>query len=444
MTRLALISPKGPLYKHRGGIFRKSLRASPLTLTTLAALIPEDLKIEVQLIDEGVEDVPDFLEADVVAMTVITGSSMRAYELSEKYRSEGKTVILGGPHVTLIPEEAMQHADSVVVGYAEETWPQLLRDFKRGALKPRYDMQGDFSLQKPENLPFPRRELLKKKQYTTFNTVEATRGCVHSCEFCVVPTAWGRTPFQKPVGHIVDDIRRMSARRVLFYDLNLIANRTYAKELFEALTPLKIKWFGLSTTLLDDDLISRMRQSGCTGLLIGFESLNEESLADSNKGFNKPTGYRELIAKLKQAGILLNGTFVFGQDSDTLRSFKAVEDFVLSAGIDLPRFSILTPFPGTPLFKRLNESGRILTRDWSLYDGQHVVFKPARMSPSELLSAHEALWRKVYSYSSIAKRVGWGLFRKLSLSPLILGANLGYRFYARHLSRFYTCTGGVV
>ena len=220
--RVALISPKGPLYRHRGGIFRKSLRYQPLTLTTLASLIPPELDIDLKLIDEGIDDVPDHLDVDLVGLTVITGTASRAYELSRRFRSRGITTVLGGPHVTLIPDDAQPHADAIVVGYAEDTWPKLLRDFAAGRLAPRYDQAADLDL---ANRPYPRRDLLPSRRFLTNNVFEATRGCVHNCDFCVVPAAWGRKPYQKPVQDVIADIRRHGARKLIFVDLNLIADR---------------------------------------------------------------------------------------------------------------------------------------------------------------------------------------------------------------------------
>ncbi|MEM7179298.1 MAG: radical SAM protein [Spirochaetota bacterium] len=441
--KIALISPKGPLYRHRGGIFRKDLRAAPLTLTTLAALVPEDINAEVAIYDEGIEDIPIHFEADIVGMTVITGSATRAYELAAKFRQEKKTVVLGGPHVTLLPEEAQQHADVIVQGYAEETWPQLLSDYSNGTLQKNYKMSADFSLQKTANLPFAKRDMLPKKSYKTIHTYEATRACIHNCEFCVVPTAWGRKPLQKPVGHIVEDIRRTGSSTVLFYDLNLIANKNYAKELFRALLPLKINWVGLATTMVDKDpeLLDLLHRSGCKGLLIGFESMSEATLAKTNKSFNHPLAYKELLRKLHSLGIVINGTFVFGNDEDTSDSFAQVRDFVLQTNMGLPRFSILTPFPNTPLFRRLEKDGRILHRNWSQYDGQHLVFQPKRMTAQELLEGHEGVWQEVYSYRGIWRRIS----RNISyLLPIVLASNMAYRFYARNLAKFYTCRGGFV
>ncbi len=186
--KIALLSPKGPLYPHSGGIFKKSLRYQPLTLTTLAALAPPELDVEFALYDEGIGDVPLDLDADLIGMTVITGSSPRAYELAAHFRARGIPVVLGGPHVTLLPDEAQQHADAICVGYAEETWPQLLRDFAAGRMRPRYDQGHDFEL---TNLPFPRRDLLDERHFLTQAVFEATRACAHDCEFCVVADRLG-------------------------------------------------------------------------------------------------------------------------------------------------------------------------------------------------------------------------------------------------------------
>ena len=432
--KVALLSPKGPLYRNRGGIFKKSLRYQPLTLTTLAALAPPELDIDFTLCDEGIADISPDLDADLVGLTVITGSSMRAYELARHYRARGSAVVLGGPHVTLVPQEAQQHADAICVGYAEETWPQLLRDFAHGRMRPRYDQGHGFAL---TNLPFSRRELLDRRHYLTQAVFEATRACAHDCEFCVVPTAWGRKQFQKPVGHVVEDIRRFGKRRIIFIDLNLISDRAYAAELFTALIPLNIRWFGLATSLIGRDraLMELTARSGCAGLLIGFESICESSLGDIRKRFNDPTLYRALISDLHALGISIQGCFVFGHDHDTTDVFDETVQFAIDAAIDLPRFAILTPFPGTPLHQRLDREGRILTKNWELYDGQHVVFRPASMTPRELQQGHEQAWRDVYSYGSIMRR----LAKSRTQLPIAVMANLGYRYYAQHLETHYTC-----
>ena len=432
--KLALISPKGPLYRHRGGIFKKSLRYQPLTLTTLASLVPPELGCELQLYDEGIEDVPLDLQVDLVGMTVITGTARRAYELSAAFRQRGIRVVLGGPHVTLLPDEAQQHADAICVGYAEQSWPQLLRDVAAGRLQPRYQQGQDFSL---ENLPFPRRDLFDRRHFITQSVFEATRSCAHDCEFCVAPSAWGRKQFQKPIEYVVEDIRRHGERKIIFIDLNLISDTHYAARLFEALIPLKVNWFGLSTTLIarNPELMRLMAKSGCTGLLIGFETISADSLQDAGKRFNSPQQYKALVSDLHALGIAVQGCFVFGLDHDTPDVFGRAARFVVEAAIDLPRFAVVTPFPGTPLFRKLDAENRILSKDWELYDGQHVVFEPLHMSVAELQAGHERAWKYAYRYRSIARR----LLRSRTQLPIAVMANIGYRFYAHHLHRFYTC-----
>jgi radical SAM superfamily enzyme YgiQ (UPF0313 family) len=368
-----------------------------------------------------------------VGISAITGTAPRAYELAARFRRRGVPVVLGGVHPTLMPDEAQRHADSVVVGYAEETWPQLLRDFAAGHMQARYTQQPGLSL---AGLPFPRRDLLPSSRFVTTHTIEATRGCIHACEFCVVPTAWGR-PLQKPVADVIADIRQMRARRLIFLDLNLIADIAYAKELFTALIPLKLTWGGLTTTLLawDDDLLALAARSGCRGILIGLESLSQESLAETNKAFNLRKDYHFVVRRLHAHGIALMGCFVFGFDHDTPDTFAETVEFVQTAHIDLPRYAILTPFPGTPLYWRLKREGRLLTEDWSLYDGQHVVYQPYQMSPQELLARTEWAWKQTYSLRSIAKRLAGA---RIQL-PIAIPANLGYRFYAHHLRDYYTC-----
>ncbi len=432
--KIALLSPKGPLYRHRGGIFKKSLRYAPLTLTTLTSLAPPELSVQFELFDEGVEDIPNDIDTDLVGMTVITGTSKRAYELSKGFRERGIPVVLGGPHVTLMPDEAQKHADSIVTGYAEETWPQLLRDFASGKLQPRYTQRPDLKL---ENLPFPERHRLNPKQYLTMNVFEATRSCGHACEFCTAPAAWGRKQYQKPVEHVIEDIRQQRAKKLIFIDLNLISDCQYAAELFTALIPLKVKWFGLSTTLIAHNLplLDLMARSGCRGLLIGFETVSQDNLKSVQKNFNTSVPYEQVVRLLHDHRISVMGCFVFGMDHDTPDIFDHTAQFVVDTHIDLPRFALSTPFPGTPLYNRLEAQGRILTRNWELYDGQHVVFQPARLSVEELQNGHERAWKFAYRYSSIARRIAGSRTQ----IPLSVMANLGYRFYAYHLNQFYNC-----
>ncbi len=386
------------------------------------------------LFDEGIHEVPLDLDVDVVGITVITGTATRAYELADRFRARGITVVLGGPHVTLIPDDAQPHADAIVIGYAEDTWPQLLRDVASGRLQPRYAQGAGLDL---AGRPFARRDLLPSRHFLTNNVFEATRGCVHACEFCVVPTAWGRRPLQKPVEEVVADIQQHGARKLIFIDLNLIADRAYAVQLFTALIPLQLQWYGLATVLLADDeeLLSLAARSGCTGLLMGLESLSTVNLKGNRKGFNSPDHYARVVERLHAHGIALQGCFVFGLDDDRPDVFLKTAEFAVEAKIDLPRFAVVTPFPNTPLYRRLDAEGRILTRNWELYDAQHVVFQPRHMSVQELSEGVEAAWQHAYSIRSIWRRVR----HSPAPWPVRLGTNLGYRFYANNLSRFYNC-----
>jgi radical SAM superfamily enzyme YgiQ (UPF0313 family) len=431
--RILLISPRGPLYRHKTGIWKKSLRYQPLTLTTLASLVPPELGAEVVLMDEGIVDIDPDAQADLVAISAITGTAPRSYELAAHFRARGIPVVIGGVHATLMPEEVTQHADATVVGYAEETWPQLLRDFAAGGLKKRYDQSPQLKL---ENLPLPSRNLLNPKHYITPHTIEATRGCIHKCEFCVVPSAWGR-PLQKPIGEVIADIRQMRPRKLIFLDLNLISDVDYAKELFRALIPLRIRWGGLATTMIawDDELLDLAAESGCSGLLLGFESLSDGALAESRKQFSSRVEYRTVIEKLHARKIAIQGCFVFGFDDDDRDVFERTAQFAIDTHIDLPRYAILTPFPGTPLHARLANEGRILTTDWSYYDGQHVVYRPATMTADELLKGTERAWKMTYSYRGMFQRLAGA---RVQL-PIAIPANLGYRFYAHHLNKYYTC-----
>ena len=432
--RIVLLSPRGPLYRHRGGIWKKTMRYAPLTLTTLASLVPPEIAADVRIVDEGVDEIdPDRIDADLVGISAITGTAPRAYEIAARLRERRIPVVLGGVHPTLMPDEAAQHADSVVVGYAEESWPRLLRDFTAGRMATRYNQGPHLSL---ANLPFPRRDLFNGGLVNVAHTLEATRGCIHQCEFCVVPAAWGR-PLQKPVADVVADIRQMRARRVVFLDLNLVADVAYAKELFTALIPLNIAWGGLATTTIawDDELLDLAARSGCHGLLIGFESLNPESLRETHKAFNMRRDYAEVIRKVRDRRIALMGCFVFGFDHDTLDTFDETVEFVMNTRMDLPRYAIAVPFPGTALYARLKREGRITTENWSLYDGQHVVFEPKNMTADALLTQTRRAWKKTYSYGSIWTRLA-GSRTRLSIA---IPANWGYRFYAYHLDTFYTC-----
>lgn len=435
--KITLIMTHGKIHR-KGGIFNKSLRYAPLTLTTLAAEVPPELDAEIELIDEGVEYLdPSAVEADIVGITCITGTSSRAYEISAAIRRKGIPVVMGGVHPTLIPDEVQNHADSVVTGFADETWPQLLRDFSRGQMLPRYSQSPNFRL---AGLPEPRRDLLKASRYVTMNTVQATRGCPWKCTFCVVPVAWPGY-LHRPIPEVIAEIERLPGKQFLFLDLSPIEDPVYIKRLYRELAYLNKEWGGLATMAIadDDEMLRLAAASGCRGLLLGIESVSKDAIRRMGKGkLNSPERYLASIRKLHDHGIAINGCFVLGLDGDGPSVFEETADFARKAAIDLPRFSVATPFPNTAMYHQMERSGRLLHRDWSLYDTQHVVFRPGGMTPEQLQAGLLWTWKEVYGLPSIFERLTHSGILNPPMNLKLLAANLAYRFFARFLPEFAT------
>ncbi len=434
--KIALIAPAGAMHRYNGS-FGKSLHYAPLTLTTLAALVPEELNAEVVIYDETAGDIPLDIEADIIGITCITGTAPRCYAYADYFRSRGIKVVMGGVHPSLMPQEAAGHADAVMTGFSEFTFPQMLMDFARGELKPFYHQDCDYTIAKR---PVPRRELLNKKGYITINTVEAVRGCSFPCTFCAYPAAFGSTIHKRPVDEVVREVEALNAKIIVFPDVNLIADRAYAIKFFTALIPLKIIWLGLVTSHIgvDEELIAIFEKSGCRGLLIGFESIWQSSQKYINKGVNHVEDYGELMKKLHAHGILVQGCFAFGGDDEDKSVFEQTAEMITKIKIDLPRYSILTPFPNTQLYRELDKAGRITERNWAMYDVEHCVFKPAKMTVDELEEGIIWAWKHTYTAKDIAARLA--PFRH---SPwMSIPLNMGYRKYANkflHFTRDIMC-----
>lgn len=431
--KIALLAPAGAMHRH-DGMFHKNLHYAPITLALLAALVPKELEASVEIYDETADPIPLSLDADVVAITCITGTASRCYRFADYFRQRGAKVILGGVHPSLLPEEAAAHSDVVIVGLGEDNFPQALLDLHKGTAKPIYYQDAHTNI---NNRPLPRKDLLHKEKYSTLNTVEAIRGCKHHCSFCAYPKAFGTKLYKRKIADIIEEIKSFNGKLVIFPDVNLISDVAFAKELFHAMIPLKKWWFGLTTTAigLDEELIGLFEESGCKGLLIGFESVNQATQTNIHKGLNKVNQYVPLMDLLHAHGIMVMGCFAFGSDEDEKDIFERTVQMCIEAKIDLPRFSVITPFPGTEFYEELESQGRIIERDWAMYDVEHVVYKPKHMTAKELEEGIDRAWKEAYSLKSIWKRIDWKHFFNIHILYVIyLGANIGYRKYAKSFS----------
>jgi radical SAM superfamily enzyme YgiQ (UPF0313 family) len=380
---------------------------APTTLTQLAALVPTQLHAEIETIDEGVSFFhPDTTDANLVGLSVLTPNAPRAYQIAAQLKKRGITVILGGVHPTLLPEEAALHADAIVVGYAEKSWPRLLMDYASGNLQKKYT-DDDTSIF-TSSLPYPRYDLLKSGKYILPWTLETSRGCYNKCGFCVIAHSPCYNSFvHRNTDDVANHIRKTGAKRVTFLDSSPTENPEFVKELYQKLIPLKIKWSSSITlkTVDDNEWLQLAERSGCKGVLIGFESLNQASLSKGNKNFNQVKFFKEAVQKLHDHHISVLGCFVFGFDEDDKYIFQQTLDFVNDAKIDILNYTILTPYPNTPLYDQMHTEGRIVDSNWEHYNGMRVVYQPKSMSAEELQKGYEWASLKSYSLHSISKRL---------------------------------------
>jgi radical SAM superfamily enzyme YgiQ (UPF0313 family) len=368
-----------------------------LGVITVAALFPKDWEVEV--IDEAIEPVHLGSKADLVGISTLTLDAYHAYELADCFRARGIPVLMGGMHPSALPEEALKHADAVVVGEAEGMFQRLLLDFERGQMKGIYKNQ---SLPELGEIPRPRFDLLRPKHRQILHSVQATRGCPNDCEFCSVTPFFGYQYRLRPVQDVVADLQtsleKGSSKTVFFVDDNIAGRVDYAKDLFQALIPLKIKWgsFASVTMTRDRELMRLASHSGCIELFIGFESLYQDNLDVSRKSWVRADSMKEYIKIFHDYGIIIESAFIFGHDGDRKDVFRRTVDFIQETGIQVPVFGILTPYPATRLRARFEKEGRLLpeAKDWRLYDGSHVLFKPILMAPDELEEGF--LWAKKY------------------------------------------------
>jgi radical SAM superfamily enzyme YgiQ (UPF0313 family) len=361
--------------------------------------------------DENVQEVSFDDRPDLVAISIMTPLAKRGYAIADRFREKSVPVVIGGFHATWLPEEAGQHADSVVLGEAEPSWARLLEDFKAGCLQKFYRAEGRADL---KGLPIPRRDLLKKRGYFFTNTMQVSRGCPFQCSFCSVTAFFGHTYRMRPLDEVKKEVEILLRGQdfIFFVDDNIIGNANYARDLFSFLKGLKVKWVSHSSIDIaeNEDLLTGAAESGCHGLFIGFESLSQDTLRSHHKTSNRVERYKEQIRKIHDRGIGIEGSFIFGSDEENSSVFHRVVDFCEETKIDAAVFAILTPFPGTRLYEQFQKEDRILSRDWDLYDMDHVVFRPRNMTMEELQEGHDWANRRFYSYGSMLERF-WPLRR---------------------------------
>ncbi|RCX18359.1 DNA phosphorothioation-dependent restriction protein DptG [Anaerobacterium chartisolvens] len=387
--------------------------APPMPLKIIASLIPP--QHEVKIIDESIRnEVINYDEpVDLVFITSYTFNVLGGYNIADNYRKRGAKVVMGGLHVRFMVDEALQHADAVAVGEAENTVPEILRDFENGTLKQRYVPTEKCDLTKIPVITEKERSLLKLDQYTIPNTFQASRGCPYSCEFCAVTAAYGASYRFRKLEDVVKEVsislkNATGVQRILFFvDDHITARKSYFLKLFKEMKKLGHFMWSCQMTLknaADDEILQILSETNCTNVFIGFESLSENLLKGMGKGHNKVEEYEAIIKKVHSYGIPINGSFVFGLDGDDEGVFERTFDFAQKTGIDMGTFNAMTPFPGTKLRERLERDGRILSNDWSKYDCSNVVYEPIGMSPKTIEDGIHWLWTEYYSKENMEKR----------------------------------------
>jgi radical SAM superfamily enzyme YgiQ (UPF0313 family) len=409
---------------------RRVLNFQQITMPYLAAFAPP--RWTVIHIDEVVRPVDFALRVDLVAITFHTPSAPHAYAIADKFRQQGTQVVLGGPHVTLMPDEAQAHADVIFVGEAESHWPQFFSEFEAGRHRQRYSCTEPPTL---GDIPMARKDLFHRRDHTA-GVLFATRGCPHHCDFCTLPVMYQSRVRKRPVEAVAEEYGSFPGKVIILWDDNIASDMEYAKGLFRALAPHR-KWWSSQATIhaaQDDEFLTLAARSGCKQLFIGLESISQASLNEVQKPFNRVSDYARAIERIHCHGIAVQAGVVFGFDNDEPAIFGKTLDFLEATGVQNATFNILTPFPGTKLYQRFEAEGRILTRDWSKYNSRaDVVFRPRQMSSEELLAGYEYANRRFYSWRSVCKR----LVRSPVGLPWTLPLNLAYGF-ASSMARFQT------
>lgn len=404
MRRLTVIHPA--IGHRQGENYIRSWQMEPLPAAAIAGLTPKD--IEIRFYDDRLETIPYDEATDAVAISVETYTAMRAYQIASEYRRRGIPVIFGGFHPTLVPDEAERFAEAIIIGEAEAIWPQVIDDLRHGTLRKRYQ-----SIEQP---PLDRicvdRTIYAQKKYLPIGLVETGRGCRFPCEFCAIQSFFKRTHRNRPVEAVIDELKslRRHSKLIFFVDDNFSGNIASSKALLSEMQSLDIRWVTQMSinAAHDEELLELLSRSGCKGVLIGFESLDEKNLKAMGKSFNSMRGgYRAALDNLRRHNIRVYGTFVFGYDEDKLEAFDEAVDFALEQRLYIAAFNHLTPFPGTPLYTRLQRENRLRFDHWWLdpaYRYNDLPFQPAQLSAQQVTAGCVDARRRFYRWPSILRR----------------------------------------
>lgn len=373
----------------------------PLGLATLASLCNESDELEI--VDEHVEDINLDDEPDLVCIQSYITNAYRAYDIADSYRQRGVKVAIGGLHATSMPDEAKKHADVLLLGLGEKSFPKFLEDFRNRRQLSIYE-QGDVSL---DSLPLPRRDLFKSKKYLVPNSMVFSRGCPNKCSFCYVSSFYkgGKSFYSYKIDRILEEIDSMDGKHLYFLDDNIFADKKLSREVFRQMKGMNRVFQGAITvdSILADDTIELAYDAGFRSAFIGFESIDKSNLISANKRSNLGQNYNEAIKRLDQLGIMINGSFIFGLDNDTVDVFDRTSYWAVSSGITTATNHILTPYPGTVLFQKMKNGNRILNENWNLYDTRHLVFKHPNITKEEMESGYKRAYNDFYKWGNIIR-----------------------------------------
>ncbi len=371
----------------------------PLGLATLAGYLNDDDDVSIQ--DEHVESLDLTDEPDLVVIQVYITSAYRAYEIADYYRKKGVYVALGGLHVTSLPEEAKNHGDTLFLGPGEDIWPEFLKDFRRSEAKSIYQSKVRTLI----GLPPIRRDLIKRHHYLVPNSIVVSRGCPHHCDFCYKDAFFkgGKSFYTQEIDRVLHEIEGLKGSHLYFLDDHLFAKTSFAESLFEGMRGMNRLWQAAGTvqTVLAPGLLEKAVKSGLRSLFIGFETIDQGNLVSQNKLQNMDRDYSKAIKRLHDLGVMVNASFVFGMENDRPDVFDRTVDWVIKNGIETATFHILTPYPGTALYQRMERDKLILHRNWDLYDTRHTVFQPGNMTPDDLETGYWKAYKNFYKWSSI-------------------------------------------